>query len=273
MMLDDLPSKLLDTLTQHLPPGSAWVPVAGAGVAAALGLLLMVKGARLAPMLAGVVFAFLGGLAGSFLPQLAGVPLWPAIILSAVVGLVVGIVLFRVWFALLVAGCLILGSLTLYGVQVLRGPLNDYFAAGLDEHAGLVTLPPPGDGAVEPGGQPEALAGLAPLWSYLGQHVPAFHTSLLAISIATGLSGLVFALLLPRAARAFWAATLGTALFLPALYAVAHACWPAAASWLAHWGLIIAALLWSASLVYNLTDIIGVRPRKPPAEHANKAAA
>ncbi len=271
MDTNDLPAKLLDTITQHLPTGSDWMPLAGVIVMGVVGLVFMVKGAKLAPVLAAIAFAGLGAVTGLILSHSLPVPPWPLIVVTGTVGLLLGIVLFRLWFALLVAGCLVAAALSLYGGNVLQPALNDYPVRGLQpSDTGVeVTLLEPGTALVT---IPPWNEELANLWSYLGQTVPTFQTSFYTIVIMSGLAGLVFALLLPKAARAFWAATVGTGLFLPAVYALMHSHWPSGASWLAQHGLFVAAVIWSISLIYNLADVLNWSPKKPAPEPKPEAA-
>ena len=255
------PVSLWDALTQHLSPDAAWVPVGGALLAALVGLLFLVKGARLAPILAALVFAALGALGGTVLAYVLSLPFWPAVIVATTIGLVLGVVLFRLWFALLVAGCMIAGGLSVYSGNVLQPALREYQVRGLQPGApdGAVTLPQ------APTTSPATAAWhteLGNLWSYLDGRVPAFRTNLYTIVIVTGLAGLAFGLLLPRAARAFWAATTGTLLFVPAVLAVAHTSSPDVAAWLVLRAQLCAAVLWSMSFIYNLADVLDWRPKK-----------
>jgi hypothetical protein len=182
--------------------------------------------------------------------------------------LLLGIVLFRVWLALLVGGCLALVSLAVYSQQVLRGPLNDYLSAGLDRQQQLVTLPP-ANGAVAPGADWQK--ELAALWGYLGGNVPNFQVSILAIAASAGVAGLIFGLLLPKLARAVWAASLGTLLLGLAVGTATQLHWPDRMPWLQREGLIVAAVLWVISLAYNWADVHSLRLKKsapPPARQA-----
>jgi len=267
-------NKLLETVTKHLPPDAEWMPLAIAGTATVVGLLFMVKGAKLAPALAAIAFAGVGGFGGAFASHAFNFPLWPAVIVTGVVGLVLGIVLFRLWFALLVAGCLTVAALGAYGGQVLGPPLNEYQARGLQvtETGPEVTLPEPATAGLQPW-QNE----LGQLWAFLGDRVPSFHTSVYSIAGTAALAGLVFALLLPKAARAFWAATTGVLLFMPAVFMLLATFWPHGAGRLQQWGLLITAVLWSISLMYNLADMLGWRGKKkkdaaPPAGKPAAAA-
>jgi hypothetical protein len=178
---------------------------------------------------------------------------------SGALGLALGFGLFRFWLALLVAFCLIGAALSFYGGQVLHEPLNEYLSQGYDAQNELVTLLEPEEALPA---QPNWREELSGIWAYLGERVPQFQTSFVAIVLTTGLAGLLFGLLLPKTARAVWAATAGLGLFLPAVYVLLRQYAPSAAGWLEHGGLIVAALLWSGSLVYNLADMHEKRPKR-----------
>jgi len=267
--LPDLPSMAFDLISQHISPDASWIPLIVTGIIGLAGLLFMIKGARLAPILAAAVFAVVGGVAGSTLTGVVALPLWLAVGAGGVVGLVLGIVLFKFWLAALVGVCLIIAGLGVYSGQVLRGPLQEYLAAGLDRQQQLVTLPTAGDGVAEPASWQAEVAGA---WTHLSRHVPNFQPSIFAIVASTGLAGLVFGLLLPKVARAFWAASFGTILLLVAVQALVQTYWPAAAAWMAQWGLWVVGVPWCASLVYNLADI-HERPRKTAPAEEKKATA
>ncbi len=270
MPTDNLPQMLLDTVKVYMPLGSEWMPLAAAGVVGLVGLVFMVKGARLAPVLAALVFAAVGGLAGTLVAPLLNVPPWPAVAGCGAAGLLLGVILFRVWLALLVAACLALVSLAVYGGQTLRDPLNSYLSAGLDREQQLVTLPEAGSPVTPSADWRKEVAGL---WSYLGEHVPNFQSSVWAIVGSTGLAGLIFGLLLPKLARAFWAASMGTALLLLAAGTIVQLHWPNYVPWLQREGLLVAAGLWALSLVFNWVDVRGVRLKKAAAPAAKPAAA
>ena len=269
MNMNDLPGMLLDTLKEHVPPGAEWAPLVAAAVTAAIGLVLMVKGARLAPALAALACAGLGGAAGPFAAPLLGTPLWPTVIASGAIGLILGVVFFRIWLGVLVGAFLMLAATGVYGGQVLREPLNAYLSAGLDREKQLVTLPQ-ADGAVAQrlDWQQEA----AGLWSYLGENVPNFQASFYAVVISTGLAGLIFGLLLPKLSRAFGAASLGTVLLALAACAAVQLRWPEEAARLVQWGPLVAGVLWVLSLVYNWLDVHGARPKKRAAAEPKHAA-
>jgi hypothetical protein len=255
-----LANKLLETVTKHLPPDTEWMPLAIAGAATVVGLVFMVKGAKLAPVLAAIAFAGVGGFGGAFAAHTFNLPLWPVVIITGVLGLLLGVVLFRLWFALLVAGCLTVTALGVYGGQVLGPPLTEYQTRGLQvtEAGPEVTLPEPVTTGIQPW-QNE----LTQLWAFLGERVPTFRASVYSITATAALAGLVFALLLPKAARAFWAATTGVLLFMPAVFTLLATFWSDGATRLQQWGLLITAVLWGISLLYNLADMLGWRAKKP----------
>jgi hypothetical protein len=267
MPTEKLPQLLLSTLKEHISPGAEWVPLAAAGAIALIGLVFMVKGARLAPLLAALALGALGSAAGSLAARGFDLPFWPALGGGTALGLILGVLLFRVWLALLVGACLAAVSLGVYGTQVLRGPLDSYLSAGLDRERQLVTLP---DASSPAANWRHELSGL---WSHLGSNVPNFQMSVWAIVASTGLAGLAFGLLLPKLARAFWAASVGTGLLVLAACAAVKLRWPDHATWLQHEGLTIAAGLWLISLAYNWVDVRGIRMKKNAGGNAQKAPA
>lgn len=256
----DVPNQVLQAITQHIPPNWEWLPDAGLIACMAVGIVFMVKGARLTPILAAAALGCFGVAGASVAAQRFGLPVWPSAAVGGGIGLALGVLLFRVWFALLVGASLAVAGLTLYGGQVMLPALGDYAARGMatGEDAPEITLPEVGQTAPAVAWQSE----LGEMWAHLGARVPSLEVSLLAIALAAGVAGLVFALLLPKAARACWAATTGVVLFMPATYSVFCNHWPPAAAILGRWGLLIAAILWSGSLLYNLADVIERRPKK-----------
>ncbi len=261
MTITDWVNSLLDAAGRHAPPGAEWLPLASAAAAVGLlGILLLVKGARLAPILAALVFAGVGALGGLWLGRWLGMPLLPSVAGAAAAGLLLGVLLFKFWLATLLALCLMAGSLAFYGDRVLRGPLEAYLSQGFDQQRQLVTLPQAETPKLEPW-----QTRLANLWSYLAGNVTDFQSSLLAISISTGLAGLVLGLLLPNLARAIWAASFGTGLLMLSVYSLVHLRWPAMGGWLSQWWLHAAGGLWSLSTLYNFFDVRSLRPRKSPA--------
>ncbi len=249
------PSIALDALLQHLPTGAAWLPAVAAGVTIVLGLVLLVRGARLVPALVTVTFAGVGLYVGFLISRTYGSAEAPALAAGGILGLVLGLLFVRLWIAGLIAGLLVTLALALYSVNALQGPLAEM------GRVQVVTLPTATTNAVSHEPQPwQAVA--TEYWNYLAEHVPTFRTSFYAIVISAAVAGLLFGLLLPRLSRAVCAATLGTPLLLAAAYALLHGRWPEADPWFDRWGCTLAAILWSVSLVYNLADMLGIRPRK-----------
>ncbi len=257
---------ILETVRQHVTPETGWIPVLVIGVTGLAGLVLMAKGARLAPALAAALFGLVGAVAGGLLPRFVGTPFWPTVAVSGVVAAILGVLLFRVWMAILVAACLVVPALGFYGGRVLREPVNAYLAAGLDRQNRLVTLPD------APAQHPNWQAELSGLWAHLSQTVPSFQVSVFAITISTALAGVIFGLLLPKLARAFWAASFGTLLVMLAFGAVAELYWPTASPWLQRWGLPAATAVWALALLWNFADIQGLRPKKAAAPAGGGAA-
>ena len=194
MTINDLPGMLLQTVQDHIPTGAAWVPLAVLAGIAGAGLILMTRGARLAPGLTAVAIAFGGGALGAMLVPLVNTPFWPTVAIASTLGLVFGIVLFRLWLAILVAGCLVVASLGVYANQTLRDPLNTYLSRGLDVQNQEITLRPAGEVVAA---RSTAQTELAGLWDYLSDTVPAFKSSVFVILTAAAVAGLIFALLLP----------------------------------------------------------------------------
>ncbi len=251
------------TLQSHLPAGTAWVPTAASAAVGIVGLVFLARGARLAPALAAVFFLMLGCLVAPLVAHATGLPATPVLVVSATAGLVLGIVLFRLWFALLIAGSVALGAASLYGGQVLFPRLASYQVPGLEstEDGLVVTLPRSTSEAAQ---QAAWIVVSSGIWKHLQQQQPNLELNLAVVVVGSGLIGLVFALLLPKAARALWAATTGTVLFLPAAYTSAQLHYPPAAAWLAAWGVTVAAVIWSGSVLLNLSDMLGWRKKVPP---------
>ena len=262
------PSMAVDAVLRHIPADISWAPATAAIGAVLIGLLLMVRGARLVPAMIALAFSAGGVLAGLRAGEACGAPVGPTMAAGGLIGLILGILFLRLWVAGLVAAFLAAAALALYGANSLRGPLSAY--GGALQRAGeeqLVSLPDAVQAA--PQGWPAAVGDL---WAHLVQHVPTFQANFYAIVISAGIAGLLLGLLLPRAARALCAATLGTPLLVAAAYALLRGFWPQVGPWLDQWGPILAACLWGVSLIYNLADVVGIRPRKkaalPPAKPA-----
>lgn len=256
---------LLDTLTQHMPGGAQWM-YAGIVGSMLFGLALMAKGAKFAPTLAAVAFAGLGGLGGSFVAHWLGTPVWVTMGCCGLIGLIGGLVFFRIWLAVLLGSSFALGSLGLYYVKVLDAPLAEYGRQA--DQPFVVTLPESADLS--------ATAESARIWGYLAENVPNFQTSFLAILISTVAAGVVFGLLMPKAARAIWAASAGTVFFLTGLIMLLNTIAPHLQDRLVSlgpWGWVIVGSLWTSSLVYNLHDCREKRPQKDADADSKKGKA
>lgn len=261
--MDDLLKMIFDSVTQHIPHDAVWIAYAGTAGLALFGLLLLAKGAKLAPLMSALAFLGIGGIAGSFVAYWLGTPAWVTIGVAGVVGFGLGLVLFKVWLAVLVASCFVGCSLSLYGVKVLTPHLASYASSNynVEDAAVGVTLPSPGGADTV---SESTQAELGQIWSYLGSEVPSFLTSFWAIVISTGLAGLILGLLLPRFSRALLAATAGTFLFLTAVVAALGGTWPGAMEWIGSigaWQWVIIVVIWGASLGYNLLDLRGKHPK------------
>lgn len=257
MDLNTLPTQALDTLLQHIPSGTAWIPPLVTASIALLGLLFLVRGGRLAPLVTALLCAGGGWFGGwQAAPLVSAVP-WMGGAVGAAAGLVLGVLTFRLWLAVQIAAVLMIAGLGAYGVRV-QEPLSRYTSQGLAEVDGttLVTIPNAEQAA---GGPWYAEAGK--MWDYMSSEVPAFQASFIAIAIATGIAGLVFALLLPKTARSLWAATIGTALLALAGAAVLHVYWPQTLEQSGKWVLLGTAGVWGLAWLWNLRDLTHARRR------------
>lgn len=258
MDITSVGAKLLDGITQHFPNNQLWVPWVGVSIMLVLGLVLLVKGARLAPKLLALSFLLVGGVAGSHVAQRFQLPFWPIVASAGVVGAVLGFVMFRFLLALFLAGCGVVGSLAAYGVNVLNKPLSNY-APGYNGDQ-LIELPSADASASTPWTE------LGNIWSYLSAHpdVSNFQQSFWAIVLSTGLAGLMVGLLLPKASRALWAATagvlfvgLGSFVFFDRLDSQIMD--PLLQNPKLAWGIV--GGVWLVSFVLNFRDMRDRRPR------------
>lgn len=255
--------QVLDAVRQQLqlPAGAAWAPPVIAAVVALAGLLFMLRGARMAPALAAAFFLSVGCAVGPLLASQTEMPVLPAVIVCGTLGLVLGIVLFRVWFALLVGLSVMTACLGFYTAQTVFPLIEEFHTRGLQLGDGtpLVTLP---DAAPEHAGAAYFPPELA---DYLHEKHPNLGTHAILVALVSGAAGLLFALLMPKTARSLWAATVGTLLFLPAVYVVLASTWEPGADWIGRYPALVAAVLWSLSLLINLADVLGWRRKRAPA--------
>ena len=118
---------------------------------------------------------------------------------------------------------------------------------------GVITLPVAGTVVGE--NSQTAMAEVRSLLDHLNKTVPSFQATATTLVLVTGLAGLVFGLLLPRASRALWAASIGTVLFGVGLTGLLKQFAPDALDWLLAdkmraWGIVGA--IWVISLAVNL---------------------
>ncbi len=267
---DQLLTTALETVRQHAPQQAAWLPPAVAGGVILVALVLMTRGARLAPVLVSVLFLGLGAWTGWFASQLLLTPFWPTVIATSLVGAAVGAVLAKLWMAVLLAGAFIAAALTLYSVQVIAPNIDG--ASTVDVYA--VQLPTVAEGPVAE----TADAVLLRIWQRLAAEVPNFRTSIWAILLSLGLAGLIFGLLLPKVTRVLLTSTAGTLLLLASGWVVLKTNWPEAVSGvesLGAWGWAVITGPWLLSLLVNGRHASRRRPvaEQPEEEPAAEVAA
>lgn len=262
MESQELLHSLLQALREHIPSGPGWTPVTLTAAAGLLGLILMLRGARFAPAVVALGLTIGGGFVGSLVSNWAAIPLGPALCagIGGVAGLILSLALFRLWIALQVAALLVAAALALYSTRLAQ-PLSTFVSKEYDPQTQQVTLLAPEE---LPPQQQAWHTQAADLWAYLGEQVPAFQISFFAIVVSAALAGLVFAGLMPKAARSFWAATLGTGLFVASAWFVLYALAPPELlERVGPWGPTIAGTLWCVSLLANLIDLVWTRKPKP----------
>jgi hypothetical protein len=255
-------ANLWAAINQHLqlPAQFSWAPNFGVATLALGGLLLMIRGARWARGLGGIGFTLIGGLAGKFIAEWIGTPLWPTVGVTAVVSLIVSVLFFRLWQAAVLAGVCLAAGLGAYYVFDLAGPVATWIGDGQK-----VTLRPAGAAATD--GQTWWAATSAEaqsLWAHLSATAPNFQFNFWAISIGASLLGLTFGAVFPRGSRALWAATIGTVCTGVGATGLLQVYAPEAYAWLLannlySWGIV--GIAWAASLAYNLINT-AERPAK-----------
>jgi len=262
---------LLETLSDHLrlPVGYEWAPTLATACTGLFGLLLIVRGARWAPVMAAVTFLALGGVGGAALSHEIATPLWPTAGLVGVGSFALGLVLFRFWQAALLAVCCMSAGVGVYYATSLHPAVEQWLAG--PQTVELVSLESAGSVVGESGDT--IGAQFLGLWQHLSANVSNFQPSFWSILGATGIAGLVFGWFLPRASRALWAASLGTLFLGTASAALLSRVNPAALEWLgAHtqfaWG--ITGTVWLTALAYNA---LSCRQKKSKVSTDDAAAA
>lgn len=264
-------STLMHALMQHIPTGAAWIPLAGALLATAAGIVLISKGAKLAPYMVAIVFLLAGGVGGSFIANLFSLAAWPTIITAGIVGLIAGLAMFRIWLSGILGACFISAALLFYGVKVLSPHLEKYAAEGSQPFDGIIKLHPAD--ALSSSEPRTPSQELSHLWNYLSVQVPNFQSSFYAIVASSGLAGILLGLLASRTARAVCAATAGVALLAGGVSGLLHMLFPVALAWLdsvSPWSWAGVAAIWLSSLIHNIRDC---KPAKNPLAGAATAPA
>lgn len=253
MTFDELLAALFETLTEHvrLPEGYGWTPWAAVGIVTGFGILLLLRGAKWAPAMTALALLAIGGGAGTLLGDAIGLNQWLTGGIVGILAFVIGLTLFRFWQAILLAACFVLAGLSVYYVKGLHREIAQWNSASTE--TGFVTLPAAGTVVGEQ--RPGAIAELSSLWTHLNQHNPDFATTFWTLVSSTGLAGLIFGLLLPRAARALWAASVGTVLAGIGTTALLKQFAPGVLDWLMAdnlRGWAIVGTVWLVSLILNL---------------------
>lgn len=269
---------VMDTLNQHLPESAEWAPAAGMAALAVFGLVLLVRGAKLSRALTTIAMGGAAAVGGVAIAKAVDLSLAPSAGIAGVIGLIVGWAFFRFWLAMLLGVAFSAGGLSFYYVKDLDRPVHEFMSKGLatadvgSSAELLITLPEKGAAA----SNNNAGAELVALWNYLSANVHNFQLNFSAIALAAGLAGVLLGWLLPRTARAIWAASLGTVSLMLGLCGLLDAYAPkllAQLQTLGSWTWGIVAAVWLFSLIYN---VVNTRPKRaavdPDAEGAPAAA-
>lgn len=256
----------------RMPAGYEWAPLAGSCACALFGAVLLLRGARWAPGLAGLLLGGLCGVGAAAVAQNNGYSPLPAGLVVGVLGLGACLLMFRVLQAALLAGCLALAGVGVYYARALTPEVQSWLSRGIEGET--LTLRPAGQ--IVDAGNWAGRAG--ELWNHLAANVPQFQLTLGSVVGLTLAAGFVFGLLLPRLSRAIWASTLGTLICGVGATGLLQQFAPAALTWLAAnpapaWGVV--AGVWFVSLVINLVSTRRARPAAalPPIEQSKPAAA
>ncbi len=264
----------------RIPEELSWLPVAGAFVAVLGGLVTILRGARWARGSYAFGFLLAGGVGGWFLGQANG---YEPILSAGIVGVVaavLGFALFRLWQAALLAGIAMTVAVGFYTVGYLtpeiqawtEGPPADDIVFSLEAAAPAVAA------ATETVDWRTRLAGVGVeargLWDHLNANVPNFQATLFSVLGSSGLVGLVFGLLWPRASRALWVATGGTMAVGMGMAGLLQHYSPSTLEWLTanpQAGWVIVGTLWLGAFLYSM--MTGKPKKKASAEDPLPAAA
>ncbi|RMF81902.1 MAG: hypothetical protein D6744_06610 [Planctomycetota bacterium] len=256
MNFEDLLARLMAMAAEQLrlPQEYAWAPAGATIVALLAGLLLLVRGARWAPGFTALAFLGLGGVGGYYLTPVLGTPQLATIGVVGVAAALLGVGLFRFWQALALSACLMCIGMSVYFARVLAPEVDAWMEPA---PANVVDIQLPQAGSVVGEQRETATAKLASLWSHLSAHVPHFQVTFWSLIASTGLAGLIFGLLLPRASRALWGTSIGTVLFGTAAAMLLKKFAPDALAWLQanpNWGWGVVAAIWLGGFLHNYRD-------------------
>jgi hypothetical protein len=250
MTMEQMLYAFLATLRDHIQlPGYEWAPTAATAGIALIGLLLMIRGAKWAPGVGGLGFLALGGVGGHFLSLWLGTPQWPTVGITAVGAFALGLALFRIWQAVILAGCFIVAALGAYYAHDLTPAVN----AWLGDGATAISIPEAG--TVVGTDAQSAWIKAQSLFSHLSTTVPNFQFNFWALAAGAGVAGLALGLVLPRASRSLWAATIGTIMLGMGATGLMQTHAPQALDWLLAdnvraWSIVGGT--WLASFAWNL---------------------
>jgi len=269
MGLDQLALSLWTALTEHIrvPANLSWTPTAGMAVLVLLGFLLMIRGARWARGLGSIVFLGLGALAGTHVANWLQTPQTPTIALTGVVAFLMSLGLFRLWQAVILAGCCLIAGVGAYYVYELVPAVSQWVGGG-DQ----ITLRPAGSAGLQTTAAAAAINEVQSLWSHLSATVKNFEFNMVVISVGATLVGLIFGLALPRASKSLWAATIGTFVLGVGVTGLMQKHAPQVLDWLLQekaYAWIAVGAMWLVSFLYNLMNS---GPRKKVVEEDEPVA-
>lgn len=250
MTMEQMLYAFLASVRDHIQlPGYEWAPSAITVGIALAGLLLMIRGAKWAPGVGAVGFLALGGVGGHFLSLWLGTPQWPTVAITGIAAFALGLALFRIWQAVILAGCFIVAALGAYYVHDLTPAVNTWLGDG----SAAISLPDAG--TVVGSDAQSGWAKAQSLFGHLSANVPNFQFNFWALLTGAGVAGLALGLVLPRASRSLWAATIGTVMLAMGATGLMETHAPQALEWLLAdnvraWGIVGA--VWLASFAWNL---------------------
>jgi hypothetical protein len=251
MNTEQLLSSLLQMVQTHvrIPENLQWVPAVLAAFALISGLITIVRGGRSAPGIVAVVFLVVGGAGGYYLAGQIATPAWLTAGIIGLVAGVLGLALFRLWQALLLGGVAMLAAMGVFAAYSLTPEISAW-SDGVAPADIAFDLKPAGTIV----GEQRASVGqeLASLWTHLDMNVPSFQLKVWSVLGSSGLAGLIFGLLLPRASRALWVSALGTLMIGSGVAGLLEQLAPAQLEWLVanpHLGWVAVGIVWVAAFM------------------------